>query len=182
MIVETVSRAFRDLPAVSRMNSDSGVVTRMCGGLRRICSRSHMGVSPVRTAVRIGRQEFPVPRRARQFPPAERPDCVECRWKAPSAATRRRPLSPPAAVPCRAARTKRSRQMRNAASVLPDPVGAEISTSRPARISGHPSICGSVACPKRRVNHSEIRGSKSERGVTRILILGRALVARDRAF
>ena len=40
-------------------------------------------------------------------------------------------------------------QTRNAASVLPEPVGAEISASRPARISGQPSICGSVGLPKR---------------------------------
>ena len=39
--------------AVSRMNSDSGVVTTMCGGRRTICSRSQAGVSPVRIAVRI---------------------------------------------------------------------------------------------------------------------------------
>ena len=48
---------------------------------------------------------------------------------------------------------------------LPDPVGAEISTSRPARISGQPCNCGPVGLPKRRSNHSAISGSKPERGM-----------------
>ena len=41
------------------MNSDSGVVTRMCGGCLTICCRSAAGVSPVRTAVRIGGSNSP---------------------------------------------------------------------------------------------------------------------------
>src|SRR5437016_5958366 len=53
-------------------------------------------------------------------------------------------------------------QMRNAASVLPEPVGAEIRTSFPARISGHPRSCGSVGAPKRVENHSATRGSKAD--------------------
>src|SRR5271165_6656151 len=40
--------------------------------------------------------------------------------------------------PCSALLTSRSMQMRNAASVLPEPVGAEMSVVRPARISGQP--------------------------------------------
>ncbi len=39
---------------VSRMNNDSGVVTRMCGGQRFIIARSDCVVSPVRTCARIG--------------------------------------------------------------------------------------------------------------------------------
>ncbi len=38
---------------VRRMNSDSGVVTRMCGGRLTIAVRTLAGVSPVRTWVRI---------------------------------------------------------------------------------------------------------------------------------
>ena len=53
MTVSAVDSIRRLRSAVSRMNSDSGVVTRMCGGRRTICSRSRVGVSPVRTAVRI---------------------------------------------------------------------------------------------------------------------------------
>ncbi len=39
--------------------SDSGVVTRMCGGWRRIAARSDCGVSPVRTAVRMSTSGSP---------------------------------------------------------------------------------------------------------------------------
>ena len=39
---------------------------------------------------------------------------------------------------------------------------AEIRTSRPARISGHPSNWGSVGLPKRVANHSATRGSKPD--------------------
>ena len=41
------------------MNSDSGVVTRMCGGRFTIRWRSDAGVSPVRTAVRIAGSRSP---------------------------------------------------------------------------------------------------------------------------
>ncbi len=41
---------------VSSRYSDSGVVTRMCGGRLRMATRSACGVSPVRTCVRIGRR------------------------------------------------------------------------------------------------------------------------------
>src|SRR2546427_9482420 len=41
-----------------------------------------------------------------------------------------------------ALRTNRSMQARNAARVLPEPVGAEISVVRPAKICGHPCSCG----------------------------------------
>ena len=53
-------------------------------------------------------------------------------------------------------------QSRNAASVFPDPVGAEIRTSCPSRIFGHPCTCGSVGLPKRVVNHSVTKGSNKE--------------------
>src|SRR5579875_996396 len=57
---------------------------------------------------------------------------------------------------------------RKAASVLPEPVGAEIKTSRPSRITGHPSSCGSVAWPKRDWNQSATSGSKD--GSTTLLL------------
>ena len=47
------------------MNSDSGVVTRMCGGFFAILARSPTGVSPVRTATRISGNVVPsIPARA----------------------------------------------------------------------------------------------------------------------
>ena len=53
MTVRVRQSALRLRSAVSRMKSDSGVVTRMCGGRRTIRSRSQAEVSPVRTAVRM---------------------------------------------------------------------------------------------------------------------------------
>jgi hypothetical protein len=60
-------------------------------------------------------------------------------------------------------RTKRSMQARNAASVLPDPVGAEISVVRPARMCGQPCSWGSVGVPKRWTNHSCSNGWAQDR-------------------
>src|ERR1017187_8037918 len=45
-----------------------------------------------------------------------------------------------------------------AASVLPEPVGAEISVVSPARMCGQPCSCGSVGWPKRARNHSRTIG------------------------
>src|SRR5581483_9561756 len=64
-------------------------------------------------------------------------------------------------------------QTRNAANVLPEPVGAEMRASRPARITGQPWIWGSVGAPKRSVNHSAMRGSKAESTADSILGEGR---------
>ncbi len=60
MIVLTRAKSARDFSAVSRMKSDSGVVTSTCGGLRSMLCRCAGVVSPVRTAVRIG--AIPTPR------------------------------------------------------------------------------------------------------------------------
>jgi len=54
--------------------------------------------------------------------------------------------------------TKRSMQIRKAARVLPEPVGAEISVLSPARMCGQPSRCGSVGEPKRLRNQSRTSG------------------------
>ena len=58
---------------------------------------------------------------------------------------------------------------RNAASVLPEPVGAAINTSSPAAMRGHPSRCGGVGpSGKRRRNHVPTAGwnpsTRAERG------------------
>ncbi len=45
---------------VTRMYRDSGVVTTMCGAVRRIRARSACGVSPVRTTERIGTSGSPI--------------------------------------------------------------------------------------------------------------------------
>src|SRR5438045_295360 len=60
--------------------------------------------------------------------------------------------------PLRALRTSASMQIKNAASVLPEPVGAEIRVVLPARMCGQPCSCGSVGVPKRLTNHSWTSG------------------------
>ena len=60
---------------VSRMYSDSGVVTRMCGGRRRMRSRSAAGVSPVRTASRMATSGSPI-----ATSPARMPASGSCRF------------------------------------------------------------------------------------------------------
>ena len=66
-------------------------------------------------------------------------------------------------VPSVARRTRSSKHSVKAASVFPEPVGAEISTSSPARIAGQPWSCGSVAAVKLESNHSRTSGWKSSR-------------------
>ena len=53
MTVRTVRSMCRLRSDVSSRYSDSGVVTRMCGGVRSIAARSDAVVSPVRTAAVI---------------------------------------------------------------------------------------------------------------------------------
>ncbi len=57
--VRTPVNSLRDFSAVSKMKSDSGVVTSTCGGLRSMRARSACVVSPVRVAVRIGASGSP---------------------------------------------------------------------------------------------------------------------------
>ncbi len=60
----------------------------------------------------------------------------------------------PASEPSIALRISLSMQIKNAASVLPEPVGAEISVGLPARMGGQPCSCGSVGVPNLPTNHS----------------------------
>jgi hypothetical protein len=60
MIVVTLLNSSRDRAAVSRMYSDSGVVTSTCGGVRSMRARSAGVVSPVLTAVRIVSSAMPL--------------------------------------------------------------------------------------------------------------------------
>ena len=71
-----------------------------------------------------------------------------------SAATRRRAAS----ARGWACATKRSRPYRKAASVLPEPVGAEIRTWSPVAIAGQACACASVGLAKARLNHSRTWG------------------------
>ena len=63
----------------------------------------------------------------------------------------------------RPARTRESIAERNAASVLPEPVGAAMSVCRPSRIGGQPSRCGGVGSPSRSLNQVWTAGWKGAR-------------------
>ena len=54
--------------------------------------------------------------------------------------------------------TSRSMAHRNAASVFPEPVGAEMSVDSPAMMRGHACFCAGDAPSKRRANHSRVAG------------------------
>ena len=47
---------------------------------------------------------------------------------------------------------------RNAASVLPEPVGAASSTSRPAAMAGHACACAGVGAGKAPLNQAQTTG------------------------
>ena len=55
-------------------------------------------------------------------------------------------------------------QMRNAASVFPEPVGAEISVCLPPAMAGQPCAWASVGTRNLRSNHSRTIGWKIDRG------------------
>src|SRR5262249_15296773 len=52
--------------------------------------------------------------------------------------------------------------VRKAASVFPDPVGAEMSVWRPRRIASHPSRCARVGAQNVSVNHLATTGANPE--------------------
>ena len=143
----TRANSLRDFSAVSRMKSDSGVVTSTCGGLRSIRARSAWVVSPVRVAVRMGARGRPRSSAAVSSSPS---GISRFLWtslvSALSGETYTTRVSSGRSSAA-ARRIKSSRQCVKAASVFPEPVGAEMSTSLPARMSGQPWTCGSVGSP-----------------------------------
>ena len=60
----------------------------------------------------------------------------------------------------------RSRAQRNAASVLPEPVGAWMRTFLPEAIAGQPSSCAGVGASNVRSNHPRTAGLKGASGLT----------------
>src|SRR5690242_19486733 len=67
---------------------------------------------------------------------------------------------------------------KKAAKVFPEPVGALISVSCPARMCGQPAICGSVGVPNLDVNHSWTSGCAHSRpavkGTDAVVVLMKA--------
>ena len=145
--VRTWLSSARDFSAVSKMKSDSGVVTSTCGGLRSMRARSAGVVSPVRTAVRIGASDKPCSAaRASSSASGVSRFLRTSLVSALSGETYTTSVSS-GSGPAVARFTKSSSAMVNAASVLPEPVGAETSTSRPLRMIGQAWTCGSVGKP-----------------------------------
>ena len=126
----------------------SGVVISRSGGRRTSFWRSLADVSPVRMAT-SGRKNGRRPRRGRSPPGARRRG--RCRRAAPrrffSTSKARARSGEMYSTRVRRLRssggglvTSRSIDVRKAASVLPLPVGAQMSVCRPATMGGHPSI------------------------------------------
>jgi len=65
---------------------------------------------------------------------------------------------PSVRVPARPCRSSESIAVKNAANVLPDPVGAAISVFLPAWINGQARCCGSVGAGNRDPNQRSTAG------------------------
>ena len=146
--VRSTSRAAE----VSIRYSDSGVVIRMSGGSRRMAARSRCEVSPLRSAT-VGRRGNVIPasgaRRLRSMSWLSAFSGETYSTRVPrSAGSRARPSSAD----------------RNAASVLPEPVGASSSVWLPAAIEGQPSCWARVGCSNVRSNQSRTGALKVVRG------------------
>ena len=143
--VSTVPSIRRPDSEVSRMYSDSGVVTRMWGASRRIFARSLWVVSPVRTRARMHTSGNPDSSNSSRMPASG-----ACRFllmsldSAFSGDTYRMRVSS-ASPPSSPRLTSASMTARKAARVLPDPVGALIRVWEPAPIACHARSCTAVA-------------------------------------
>ena len=121
--------------------------------------RSAAGVSPDRTATSTSGGASPEPARGlRGSRSAARAGCARRRPRAPSAgdtySTRQRSFGSSGGGVV----ASRSSAQRNAASVLPDPVGATTSASRPAVMASHASSWAGVAASKTSPNHARVAG------------------------
>ena len=144
---------------VSIRYSDSGVVIRMSGGVRDERGGARRpAVSPVRRPT-VGSWNGTPSRSAGE------PDAGERRAQVLLDVDRERPqrrdVEHPAALVLRRHRVRspsRSIAQRNAASVLPEPVGARSSVWSPPAIAGQPPVCGGVGAAKVASNHARTAG------------------------
>lgn len=161
----TSSRITVSIPArasraeeVSIRNSDSGVVIRMSGGLVTMERRSAGGVSPDRIPTRTSGSGSP-----------SRTDS----WRIPVSGERRlRSTSTARALSGDTYSTRqrffasagggtaasRSSEARNAARVLPEPVGATTSTSLPSPMARQAPSCAAVGALKAPANQLRVAG------------------------
>ena len=160
--VRAVPSSLRPPADVRSTYSDSGVVTRTCGGRLSTCARSFCAVSPVRTAARTSTGAAdPDDGAARSRARMPSSGCTRFLWMSFESAlsgetytTRTSSCS----VPCAASRARPSSAARNAASVLPEPVGAATSASCPSRRAGHARTWGGVGSPSVSANQEATAG------------------------
>ena len=150
----SVSRACE----VSSRNSDSGVVIRMSGGWLTSLLRSSAAVSPVRTATLMSGSASPS-------------RCAACRIPV-SGARRFRSMSTASALSGETYSTRvrcfgsggggtaasLSIAHKNAASVLPDPVGATTSVSSPLPMACQAPACACVGSANAPSNQARVAG------------------------
>ncbi len=147
----SVSRAAE----VSIRNSDSGVVIRMSGGLVISSRRCAGGVSPERTPTLIVGRGHAVPlgdagdagQRGAQVAFDVDGQRLERRHVEHPGARRGGPWL---------GRASRSMAHRNAASVLPEPVGAMTRVLSPSAMADQACACAAVGSAKVPVNHSRV--------------------------
>src|SRR5690606_3131735 len=152
----SVSRACE----VSIRNSDSGVVMRMSGGWVASRRRSAGGVSPVRTPTLSRRRGRPSRSAVRAVPTSG-----EVRFRStstPSAFSGEMYRTLVAADDGLGEPASRSIALRNAARVLPDPVGATTRVSCPCSIASHAAACAGVGASKDSSNHAVVAGENEE--------------------
>ena len=148
------------------------------------------GVRGQQQVERLGRRDQDVGRLAQEARAFARPACRRCGWRPPACERRRprpprdcgdagerraqvaldvdrqrlerRDVEDAAAPAGRRRRSNISRSMhqRNAASVLPLPVGARMSVESPPAMAGQPSACGGVGAANDARNHSATAGLK----------------------
>ena len=149
----TVRTSDRNAPArdVSSKNSDSGVVISMSGGVRAMRCRSAAGVSAVRIAVRTVPVCCPMSRATRSIPTRG-----ARRFRSTSAASARSGEMYSTRQPNPGSATSPSSAQRNAASVLPDPVGETTRVSDPVAIESQACTCTAVGAAKAWLNQTRV--------------------------
>ena len=159
MTVSTFTRVSRTAD-VSMRYSDSGVVMRRSGGRRASACLSFADVSPVRIATTGSLNGTPSRSAA-----SEMPASGARRFFSTSNASARSGETYSTRVRCFAGGgsvvMRRSREERNAVSVLPEPVGAQISVCAPPTMAGQPCTWGAVGSGKEVANHSRTAGENA---------------------
>src|SRR5690606_586415 len=141
-------------------NSDSGVVIRMSGGLTASLRRSSAGVSPDRIPTRTSGSGRPRRRAACRMPVSGarrlRSTSTASAFSGETYSTRQRRRASSGTGPV----ARRSSDHRNAARVLPEPVGATTRVLSPLAIESQAPDWAGVGAAKAPENQSRVAGEK----------------------